>query len=95
MLRLLKSWGKMDKSLDIRGKLKRIENPIIFDEIQMALSQGLKSIEIVKLLLLELTHKRELVEILKSDSRSLPTNPPELNGQIDEPDMSDIFASLD
>ena len=83
------------ETIDIRGKLKKIENPTIYDEIQEALEQGLKSIEIVKLLLLELTHKRELVEILKSNSRSLPTNPPELNGQIDEPNMSDIFASLD
>ncbi len=81
------------ETIDIRGKLKRIKYPIIFDEIQSKLNEGLKGIEILELIFIELEYKRELVEILKCQPIQLSQLPAQ-QGEI-KPDISSVFDSVD
>ncbi len=65
--------------VNIRYSLWRIENPTVYDEILQAEKQGIKRGETNKRLLQELTHLRELVEVLQG---SIIPYEPASNGQV-------------
>ncbi len=74
--------------LNIRFSLQQIENPVIYAEILQATEQGLKTGDTVKRLLLELVHKRELVNVLQGS-----VIPYELasNGQVSDENLLDVL----
>ncbi len=72
--------------INIRFNYQEIENPVIYAEILQAVNQGLKPGDTVKRLLLELAHKRELVNVLQG---SVIPYEPASNGQASDENLLD------
>ncbi len=78
--------------MNVRFTLQQIENPAIYAEILQAIEQGLKTGDTVKRLLLELAHKRELVNVLQG---SVIPYEPASNGQISQTADENLLDVLD
>ncbi len=78
--------------LNIRFGLLEIENPIIYNEIQQALQQGIKAGDTVKRLLLESVYNRELINVLQG---SIMPSEPLSNEQMTQFNDENLFDILD